>query len=93
MKLSLAQIEKFLLENGWSTWYNKNYWVHPKTVKDPAEQDYTDYGLTAYEAYEFETKDCPPFEPVGPVIKAISALYGEKHGSRRKNEAGYQRAY
>lgn len=77
MKLTLRQIEKFLLDNGWSTWYNKNYWVHPKTVEDPCVQDYTNYGMTAYEAYRFEIEDLPKFKPVGPIFKVISSLYKE----------------
>lgn len=40
---------------GWHLWYNHNYWVHSKTIIDPARQDYTNYGMSLEDAYRYET--------------------------------------
>lgn len=53
--------EKFLRDRGWGTWYNPDYWVHPKTIKDPKSQDYTNYGLNLDRAVEFETSEEEPW--------------------------------
>lgn len=52
---------KILESAGWHTWYNPNYWVHQKLIKDPLSQDYTNYGLNAEDAYIFETTNQKPF--------------------------------
>lgn len=49
----LDKIE-FLKSKGWHTYYNENYWVHPKTVQDKRIQDYTNYGMSLEQAYDFE---------------------------------------
>jgi hypothetical protein len=49
-----------LAKAGWHTWYNPEYWVHPKVVADPNSQDYTSYGMGLEEAYEFETQNIAP---------------------------------
>jgi hypothetical protein len=58
-----AEMEKFLSERGWSTWYHPDYWVHTKTIADPKQQDHTNYGMHLEDAYLFETKKLPPFQP------------------------------
>lgn len=52
----------FLIDKGWSTWYNPDYWVHPKIVQDETKQDYTNYGMSLEQAYEFETNNQEPFK-------------------------------
>lgn len=53
--------EKFLRSRGWETWYNPNYWVHPKTIVDKSRQDYTNYGMSLNDAMKFETEKLEPF--------------------------------
>lgn len=53
--------EEFLKEKGWHTWYNPDYWVHPKTIKDKTRQDYTEYGLNLEDAYNFEVNNGKPW--------------------------------
>lgn len=48
--------KKFIEKCGWETWYHPNYWVHPKTIKDPQSQDYTNYGMSLEKSYEWEIK-------------------------------------
>jgi len=60
--ISKKEQEEFIKAHGWSTWYNVNYWVHPKTVSDPSSQDYTNYGMDLNSAYCFEKLDLPKFE-------------------------------
>lgn len=62
-----------LKERGWSLWYSQNYWVHPKTVKNPAEQDHTMYGMTLDRAYQYEINNEPPRPMVmGPEFWAAT---------------------
>lgn len=42
----------FLRSKGWDTWYNNNYWVHPKIA--PKGADYTYYGWDTDRAYNYE---------------------------------------
>lgn len=53
--------EKFLEERGWSTWYHRDYWVHPKTIKDPSRQDYTNYGMSMEAAIHWELDGHEPW--------------------------------
>lgn len=53
---------KFLESKGWHTWYNDDYWVHPKTVADRSRQDYTNYGMSRSEAVAFEKEGRRPFQ-------------------------------
>ena len=53
-------IEIFLKSRGWSTWYNDNYWIHPKTVSDPEKQDYTNYGMDLQSAFITEVEKVRP---------------------------------
>jgi hypothetical protein len=53
---------EFLKSKGWSTWYHEDYWVHEKTVVDPTRQDYTNYGMDLYSAYEYEINGGKPFD-------------------------------
>lgn len=53
-------ITKFLIKRGWSTWYNPNYWVHPKTVNDTLKQDYTNYGMDLLSAFVHEVENISP---------------------------------
>jgi hypothetical protein len=55
----------WLIERGWSTYYNPRYWVHPKTVADPSQQDYTNYGMLIDDAVAYENIGCPPHQPMG----------------------------
>ena len=68
-------IEVKLRQAGWDTWHHPNYWVHPKTITDENIQDYTNYGMTAAEAWEYEQQDKPPFRPVGAAMKSLLCLY------------------
>lgn len=54
--------EKFLIENGWHTWYNEDYWVHPKVISDPTRQDYTNYGMPRSDAIIFEKEKGKPIQ-------------------------------
>jgi hypothetical protein len=45
---------KYLEANGWHTYYNDNYWVNKKVIKDPKSQDYTNYGMTMEEAVSYQ---------------------------------------
>ena len=63
------EIEKFLYDRGWTTYYHKNYWVHPDAVEDPKIQDYTDYGMTLEFAYKYELMGKPKHKPMGlPIV-------------------------
>lgn len=48
--------ETYLRNRGWNTWYNEDYWVHPKLIHSPLSQDYTNYGMSLDKAYEWEIK-------------------------------------
>lgn len=61
--ISLKEQEKYVISKGWSTWYNKNYWVNPKTIVNPKSQDYTNYGMDLNSAYCFEKLKLPKFIP------------------------------
>jgi hypothetical protein len=65
----------YLRRRGWATWYNENYWVHPKTVQDPKVQDFTNYGLDLEAAIAFEREKRRPFPSIGSAERCISALY------------------
>lgn len=56
---------KVLKDNGWSTYYNPNYWVHPKAVEDPSVQNYTNYGFSLDDAYKFETQELKAIKSFG----------------------------
>jgi len=53
-QMDKQQIKVFLESRGWHTYYNENYWCHPKTIKDPKSHDYTNYGMSLGKAYMFE---------------------------------------
>ena len=57
----------FLLDKGWSQWYNDNYWVHTKTIRDTRSQDYTNYGMSLDDAYDYEINNKEPFGMVFPI--------------------------
>ena len=64
MKLiTLKEQEKYIKSKGWSTWYNPNYWVNPKTIADAKCQDYTSYGMDLNSAYCFSKLKLPKFKP------------------------------
>lgn len=52
--MDIKEKEQFLIERGWHTYYNPNYWVHKKTVRDHTISDYTNYGFDLDGAYEYE---------------------------------------
>ena len=60
--ISLKIQEEYVISKGWSTWYNKGYWVNPKTISDNKSQNYTDYGMDLNSAYCFEKLKLPPFK-------------------------------
>jgi hypothetical protein len=64
---------EFLKERGWSTWYHPDYWVNPKTIENPVIQDYTNYGMSLEQAYEFEVMDKAPYQSVRPLQRCIAA--------------------
>jgi hypothetical protein len=57
-------IEKFLIRRGWNTYYNENYWIHTKTVKDPHEQDHTNYGMDLESAFVYEVENLSSFRGI-----------------------------
>lgn len=84
-----------LISKGWDTWYNDDYWVHPKTVADPTRQDYTYYGMSFEKAVEWERENRQPIpagRDLGSMFEALkkldllrSRLNGQKGG--KPNEA------
>lgn len=77
----------WLKARGWSTYYNPNYWVHPKTVADPSQQDYTNYGMTAEDALAYERIGCPPHQPMGlPGLSRLMLAYETKGLNVRAGE-------
>lgn len=60
--VSKEKKEQYLIDNGWCTYYNPNYWVHKKMIVDSNRQDYTDYGMPLDEAVVFEFCKFPPFK-------------------------------
>lgn len=64
------EVENFLCDRGWRPWYHPNYWVHPKTVSDPASQDFTAYGMSVSDAYQYEMDGCPPSDPLTNIPAA-----------------------
>lgn len=47
------QDKRYLLRlNGWSTWYNEDYWVNKKMA--PKDRDYTYYGRNTNDAIKWE---------------------------------------
>ena len=61
--ITLKEQSKFISKRGWYQWYNILYWVNPKTVEDPTQQDYTNYGMDLNSAYCFEKLNLPKFKP------------------------------
>lgn len=72
-----AEMKRFLKRTGWGTWYNENYWVHPKTVADRKTQDHTNYGMPLELAYQFETNAWPPFRPLIGLPAASMANHAQ----------------
>lgn len=71
-----------LVSAGWSQWYHPDCWIHPKTVKDPATQDYTKYGMTLDEAYRYETEGG---EPMGlPLIDQVNEIIWADRMARKE---------
>jgi len=60
--------EEFLKSRGWYTWYNYNYWVHEKTVKDPSRQDCTYYGFTKEDAVKYEKGEINAGKPFNGAL-------------------------
>lgn len=56
---------KWLQSQGWYTWYNENYWVHPESVSDPFQQDYTNYGMNLEDAVAYELLGKPKHKAMG----------------------------
>lgn len=71
--MSKTEDEAFAKERGWSTYYNPNYWVHPKTVEDPMQQDYTNYGMCIEDVVRYEAIGCPKHPPMG--IPGLSRMH------------------
>jgi len=57
--------ENYLIKQGWDTWYNDNYWVHPDLVEDPNVQDYTHYGVSLEDAIKIEKLGRPKHKSLG----------------------------
>lgn len=56
-----------LQSRGWHTWYNEDYWVNPKCVIDPLQQDYTNYGCTFDQAVSKEINGIVPVARALPI--------------------------
>jgi hypothetical protein len=75
--------EKYLVDNGWSTWYNDDYWVHPEIVDDSSFQDYTNYGMDLDAAVKYQTKHRllgipdPRKQKMGPTAAWRRMYYGK----------------
>lgn len=76
---------EFLNANGWTTWYNKDYWIHPKCVFDTKIQDYVLYGMPLEKAFEFEINGTPPIEPMVSVIDVIKLIKKSEEKEMRKH--------
>lgn len=50
---TVDEMKRLLIERGWHTWYNEDYWVHKKLV-DSRFQDYTHHGMSLLSAYRKE---------------------------------------
>jgi hypothetical protein len=74
-------LDAWLPERGWYTWYNDNYWVHEKLVADPTRQDPTDYGLNAKMAYAFEVLNIEPFASMG--LPGLSGMVHARNNWQR----------
>lgn len=68
-------VRLFLKKRGWSTWYNENYWVHPKCVEDGTRQDYTRYGMSIESALIHEVEEFPPFSASFGMSEISMALH------------------
>jgi hypothetical protein len=82
-----------LIARGWDTWYNPNYWVHPKTVADPTRQDFTYYGMSFEDAVKFELEDRKPI-PAGydlgsgfQVLRVLNRLTDRLQSQQEEQEA------
>ncbi len=80
--VGLLQLQNILEKLGWSRYYNENYWVHKKTVKDHSSQDYTNYGMGLFEAiaYELEHRGPMPGHPLAGLMGSGAILnnFGKK---------------
>lgn len=76
----------WLRSRGWHSYYNENYWVHPKTVADPKQQDYTNYGMSAEDAIAYERIGCPPHEPMGSPWLSRIRLAIKTHGLTQRGD-------
>lgn len=76
----VSEQEKVLKAAGWHQYYNEAYWCHPKTIVDSSVQDYTNYGMSIYKAYEFEINNGQPFSSLlgGLTFKTDDKLKMEK---------------
>jgi hypothetical protein len=84
IQLTKAEIEEFLRERGWDTWYGDDYWVNPNLVVEPTVQDYTNYGMDLKSAYAHECLKLGPFKPMGlpgltMMLKGIDNAEKIKH--------------
>jgi hypothetical protein len=74
--------DQFLRKRGWATWYNDNYYVHPKVVADPSRQDYTNYGMNIDDAYRYETTENVEKFPYAGLPGLSRLLWQQKHFSK-----------
>lgn len=73
----------FLRERGWSTWYNENYWVHPRFGGQG--RDHTNWGLGTDEAYAYETNP----ESKEQTLKGMALYAGVQ---KALSNLGFQRS-
>lgn len=74
-ELSRTEKHDFLNSQGWYMYYNPNYYVHPKTIKDKSIQDFTNYGMPVDDAYIYEIENMPPFDPQPDVISILKNIH------------------
>ena len=79
--MSKKEKEDFLLKNGWSKYYNDDYWVNPKTVEKPSVQDYTNYGFNLNDAFQYEKKNLPKFKYC-VMIEISRSLWFSENGDK-----------
>lgn len=63
--------KNWMIDRGWHTWYNENYWVHPETVENPKTQDYTNYGITLEDAVRWEMDGRPKRKDLRQAIDML----------------------
>ena len=61
--VSVEEQKKYLLLNGWETWFSINNWIHPKTISDTKIQYYFNTYMKLNYAYCFEKLNLPGIPP------------------------------